>query len=328
MHPFALSLRSVHQNVLRQAQDERQYLLFRDNSNKHTMNPSPIPKLAAIHDLSCVGRAALTVVIPILSTMGIQVCPLPTAVFSTHGRFPGYHVIDLTDDLEAMIEHWHSFDMRFDGIYSGFLGAARQVDIISAFIRHFSKDNQLVVIDPVLGDHGTVYGVTDKKLVQAMRQYIELANVITPNITEAALLLDKPYREDLDQTTAKDWMQRLSDKGPEIVILTSVLAPSQPTHIATMAYHRGEKQFLNVTTEAIPAQFPGTGDAFTSVITGSLLQGDRLSVAVDRAVQFLVNAMAATITQRTPEREGIAFETVLSYLSGSSSNGCHRSAVS
>ncbi len=278
------------------------------------MDSAPIPKLAAIHDLSCVGRAALTVVIPILSTMGIQVCPLPTAVLSTHGRFPNYHFIDLTEELEHLIAHWQALGICFDGIYSGFLGSAQQVGIMSAFIRQFSQDKQLVVIDPVLGDHGKVYGVTDHKLVQAMRQYIGLAHVITPNLTEAALLLDEPYREHLDEITAKNWAQRLSEKGPEIVILTSVVDPRHPTQIATLAYHRGKEEFWKVTSETIPAHFPGTGDVFTSVITGSLLQGTQPSVAVERAVQFLAKAIAATVEQHTSEREGLALEAVLQVL--------------
>ncbi len=274
----------------------------------------PIPKLVAIHDLSCVGRAALTVVIPILSAMGIQVCPLPTAVLSTHGRFPGCHFVDLTNEMEPIIAHWRFLGRHFDGVYSGFLGSASQVEIISAFIRDVSQDTQLVVIDPVLGDYGKVYGITDEALVQAMQHYIRLADVITPNITEAALLLNEPYRDDLDETTAKDWMKRLADKGPKIVILTSVPNLEKPTHITSMAYQRENGEFLDVTAEAIPSQFPGTGDAFTSVITGLLLQGEQLSVAVERAVEFLVKAMTITHAQHTPERDGIALEAVLPHL--------------
>lgn len=270
-----------------------------------------IPRLVAIHDLSCVGRAALTVVIPILSTLEIQVCPLPTAVFSTHGRFPGYTCVDLTEQLQGFINHWRTLGIRFDAIYSGFLSSSQQIGILSKFIQDFSHEGQLVVIDPVLGDDGKLYGVTAHDMVEKMREYICLADVITPNLTETAILLDEPYKADIQEKDLKAWMLRLADKGPEIVIVTSVPVPHSETQIAVLAYHREDDKFWKVSCEHIPVNFPGTGDAFTSVVTGSLLQGESLPVTLDRAVQFVSTAIRTTLEHEYSEREGVLLERVL-----------------
>ena len=267
-----------------------------------------------IHDLSCFGRAALTIVIPVLSTMGIQVCTLPTAVFSTHGAFPGYKCIDLTDQLQELIDHWKRLDIKFDAIYSGFLNSSRQIDIISEFIRDFSQEEQFIIIDPILGDYGKLYGVTGHGMVERMREYIQLADVITPNLTEAALLLDETYKPDIQETELKDWFLRLADMGPEIVIITSVSVCQAEKQIAVIAYNRNDGRFWKVSCEYIPTNFPGTGDAFTSVIVGSLLQGDDLPIALDRSVQFISTAIRTTFGHDYPVREGVLLERVLNTL--------------
>ena len=275
---------------------------------------SPVPRVLAIHDLSGFGRAALTVVIPILSTMGIQVCPLPTAVFSTHGMFLGYRSLDLTDYLRDCLQHWRELNLRFDAIYSGFLNSARQLDLITSFLRDIPHQDRFVVIDPVLGDNGRLYGVTPPDLVAAMRAYIRLADVITPNLTEAALLLDEPYQTDMAEEAIKEWLIRLAEAGPDTVIITSVPVVDLPSHAAVLAYNRIEGICWRVLCERIPATFPGTGDAFTSIIVGSLLQGHSLPVAVDRAVQFISLAIRTAVEFASPEREGILLEGVLDIL--------------
>ncbi|MCP4397985.1 MAG: pyridoxamine kinase [bacterium] len=279
------------------------------------MNYSPIPRVAAIHDLSCFGRAALSVVIPILSTMGVQVCPLPTAIFSSHGRFPGYSVLDLTEQIEAIITHWKRLDIKFDAIYSGFLNSPAQIDIFSDFILDFSRKGQLVVIDPVFGDHGKVYSVTSQDMVPRMRHYIRLAHVITPNLTEAALLLDESYHPEICDSEVKEWLMRLAEFGPGTVILTSVPASDDPQrYTCVAAYDRDAKQFWKIRSKRIAANFPGTGDAFTSVIIGWLLQGESLESALHRSVRFLEAGITYSFQQSSPEREGILLENVLASL--------------
>ncbi|GAK55045.1 pyridoxal kinase [Candidatus Vecturithrix granuli] len=275
----------------------------------------PVPRVAAIHDLSGFGRASLTVVIPILATMGIQVCPVPTGVFSTHGLFPGVKMNDLTDVLREYLEHWRSIGMTFDAIYSGFLNSARQIDVMTDFILDFSSRDQLIIIDPVLGDNGKLYGITDANMVARMQTYIGLADVITPNVTEAALLLGKPYRSIFDVVKIKEWLLEFAEKGPRITVFTSVPIGHTSRQKAVVAYNRDEGQFWRILYDEIPAAFPGTGDAFTSILTGSLLHGDSLPLAIDRAVQFLSIAIRTTFSYPSyPAREGILLERVLQHL--------------
>ena len=273
---------------------------------------APVSRVAAIHDMSGFGRVSLTVVIPILSTMGIQVCPLPTAVLSTHtGGFENYKFIDLTDHLEEYIQHWHSLGIDFDCIYSGFLGSSRQIDIISRFIQQFSRKEQLVVIDPVLGDNGKLYSSFGPEMVDEMSKFVSLADIITPNITEAALLLNEPFKSTIEEKELKDWLYRLSEKGPKTVIITSVPDSGARKFTYVIAYNREDGRFWKVKCDYIPAHFPGTGDSFTSVLVGSLLKGDSLPVALDRSVQFISSAIRASYGYTYPEREGVLLERVL-----------------
>ncbi|MGE4283570.1 MAG: pyridoxamine kinase [Clostridia bacterium] len=274
-----------------------------------------IPRVAAIHDLSGFGRCSLTVIIPILSSMGIQVCPLPTAVLSTHsGGFGNYKFIDLTDEMEEYIAHWKSLDLKFNCIYSGFLGSSHQVSIVSDFIKAFREQEQLVVVDPVLGDDGKLYSRFDNKMVKKISELIKLADIITPNITEASLLLNEPYPESMEQEQLKDWVLRLAEQGPKIVIITSVPDNTLKNRTAVIAYNNEDKRFWKVSCDYIPAHYPGTGDVFTSVIVGSLLQGDSLPIALDRAVQFISLAIRSTFGYQYPVREGVLVEKILGSL--------------
>jgi pyridoxine kinase len=277
---------------------------------------NPIPKVAAIHDLSGFGRSSLTIVIPILSNMGVQVCPIPTAVLSTHCEFDGYQIVDLTDHMKGTIEHWKKLNIRFDSIYSGFLGSKEQIAIVKKFIADFSKDNKFVVVDPVLGDDGKLYAPFSKDMVKEMRSLIKSADIITPNITEAALLLDREYRSDFSEKEIKKWLLDLSEFGPEIVIITSVPDNSSRSKTTSVvAYSASDNRFWKVSCDYLPAKFPGTGDAFTSVIVGALLQGDSLPIALDRAVQFVSIGIRATFGYDYNSNEGFLLERVLGSLS-------------
>ena len=275
----------------------------------------PVSRVAAIHDLSGFGRSSLAVVIPILSSMGIQVCSLPTAVLSTHtGGFDGYNFVDLTDSMEGFIEHWRKLELEFDCIYSGFLGSPRQIEIISRFIEDFAKEDTLVVVDPVMGDDGRLYETMGKEMVQKMKGLISKADIITPNYTEAAFLLNEPYDLQVSEKELKSWLIRLSELGPEIVIITSAPDSKQSKNTMVMAYNREDGRFWKVSCVYIPASFPGTGDVFTSIIVGSLLQGDSLPVAIDRGVQFITSAIRASYGFKYPVREGVLLERVLGNL--------------
>ena len=277
-----------------------------------------IKKVAAIHDLSGFGRASLTTVIPILSTMGIQVCPVPTAILSTHtSNFTGYSFIDLTDYMEEHIAHWKKLNLEFDCIYSGFLGSPRQIKIVSDFVDHFGHKDNLVVVDPVMGDNGHLYGTMGEEMIVEMRKLVSKADIITPNFTEAAFLLGEKYKETTTEEKVKDWLVRISEMGPKIVIITSV--PDEKINefeknMSVIAYNREDDVFWKVSCKYIPVSYPGTGDAYTSVLIGSLLQGDSLPVAIDRAMQFVTQCIKASYGFKYPSREGVLLERNLNTL--------------
>lgn len=277
-----------------------------------------IKKVAAIHDLSGFGRASLTTVIPILSTMGIQVCPVPTAILSTHtSDFTGYSFIDLTDYMEEHIAHWKKLNLEFDCIYSGFLGSPRQIKIVSDFVDHFGHKDNLVVVDPVMGDNGHLYGTMGEEMIVEMRKLVSKADIITPNFTEAAFLLGEEYKETTTEEEVKKWLVRISEMGPKIVIITSV--PDEKINefeknMSVIAYNREDDVFWKVSCKYIPVSYPGTGDAYTSVLIGSLLQGDSLPAAIDRAMQFVTQCIKASYGFKYPSREGVLLERNLNTL--------------
>ena len=278
------------------------------------LSQSPVKQIAAIHDLSGCGRTSLSVVIPILSTMGIKVCPLPTAVLSSHSRFKGYHFTDLTEQMQPIIDHWLQIGVSFDAVYSGFLGSYKQIRIVQQLIDTFSKEQQLVVVDPVLGDNGKLYGPFDQKMVSEMKSLIQKANVITPNLTEMFLLLGEPFHTDVGEDEMKERMLKLSDAGPGIVVVTSVPDKASDKKFSVIAYNSNDSRFWKVPIDYIPADFPGTGDCFTSVLTGSLMQGDSLPIALDRAVHFISYGVRATYGYNYDPNQGILLERVLNRL--------------
>ena len=192
------------------------------------MYANKVKKIAAVHDLSGMGRVSLTVVIPILSSMGFQVCPLPTAVLSNHTQYPGFSFLDLTDEMPKIIAEWKKLEVQFDAIYTGYLGSPRQIQIVSDFIKDFRQPDSLIVADPVLGDNGRLYTNFDMDMVKEMRHLITKADVITPNLTELFYLLDKPYKADNTDEELKEYLRLLSDKGPQVVIITSVPVHDEP----------------------------------------------------------------------------------------------------
>ena len=277
-----------------------------------------VKKVAAIHDLSGYGRSSLTSIIPILSSMKLQVCPVPTAVLSTHtGGFEGFSFLDLTDYMEQHIAHWKKLGLEFDCIYSGFLGSPRQIKIVADFVDFFGHKNNLTVIDPVLGDNGRLYGTMGKEMVEEMKKLIGKADIITPNFTEVTFLLDKEYKKEISEAEIKEWLIELAAMGPKIVIATSV--PDEDSHSTdrktnVVAYDRENDVFWKVSCKYIPASYPGTGDAYTSVVIGSLLQGDSLPIAIERGVQFITQCILASYGFKYPNREGVLLERMLDVL--------------
>lgn len=272
-------------------------------------------KVVAVHDLSCMGRVSLNAVIPILTSMGLEVTPLPTALLSCHTQYPEFTFLDLTSEMRKIIANWKAQGFRFNAFYTGYLGSPEQVQVVSELIQDFRRPNDLIVVDPVLGDNGHLYKGMDEGMVGQMRKLIKLADVITPNMTEMFLLLNEPYRNNnFNDNELKDYLRALSLQGPGIVIVTSVPVADNPHLTSVYAYNRIGNRYWKVTCPFLPAHYPGTGDSFTSVITGSLLQGDSLPLALDRAMQFTLQGIRSTFGYDYSNLEGIMLEKVLSSL--------------
>ncbi|WP_423774456.1 pyridoxamine kinase, partial [Bilophila wadsworthia] len=246
--------------------------------------------------------------------------PLPTAILSTQTvGYNDFTLLDLTDDMVRILDHWERLGLRFDGVYSGFMASTAQMDSAARCIRNCLAPGGLAVVDPVLGDDGKLIPTMTPEMVAKMRWLITCADLITPNFTEVCLLLDEPYSPEADLPTLKGWLRRLAENGPKTVVATSVpLADGQasrkPECTSVLAYERDEDRFWRVDCSYIPAYYPGTGDVFASVLTGSLLQGDSLAIALDRAVQFVTLGIRATFGQGLPNREGILLERILDTL--------------
>ena len=272
------------------------------------------PRIAAIHDLSCFGRCSLTIALPVLSAMGCQCCPLPTALLSAHTGFPGNTFLDLAAEMGRIAEHWAAMDLQFDAIYSGFLGSADQVDTVARFFDTFKKSDTAVIVDPVMGDHGTAYRTCTPELCRGMRVLAENSDVITPNLTEAALLLDRPY-EEIRQSDAYEVVRRLSLGGRRSVVLTGYSSESGQT--GALCFDRDSGESKAVQTPREPQDFSGTGDLFASVLAGGVARGVPLFQATQAAADFVRDCIARTLAEGLTEQDGVDFEPLLGQLTSS-----------
>ncbi|MDD3227665.1 MAG: pyridoxamine kinase [Oscillospiraceae bacterium] len=274
----------------------------------------PTPRVAAIHDLSGFGRCSLTVAIPILSAMGLQCCPLPTAFLSTHtGGFTGFTFLDMTDEMPRVAAHWKSLDLRFQAIYSGFLGSERQLDTVAEFLRDFRGGDTVVVVDPVMGDDGRAYQTYTPALCAGMIQLAQLADVITPNLTEAAFILGRAYEElPRDGAGLRRLVEELSLNGRRSVVLTG--ASLTPGKTGAVCFDAVSGRTEVVQTDFISHPLHGTGDVFASVLTGALVKGASLAEAAGQAAEFVRACAVRTVAQALPLREGVDFEPLLGLL--------------
>lgn len=270
------------------------------------------PRVAAIHDMSGFGRCSLTVAIPVLSAMGVQCVPLPTAYLSTHTyQFENFTFLDMTDEMKKVAAHWASLDLHFDAVYTGFMGSGEQMDIVADFVRTFRRDKTtLFVCDPVMGDHGKIYGTYTKEMCDGMVRLAALGDVIVPNLTEASVLLGVPF-EQMQETEQgyRDTVARLSMDGRRSVVLTGTSL--QEGQIGACIFDRDTGKTEFVWDRFIGKEFHGTGDVFASVLTGALVQGASLAEATRKAAAFVRECAAYTLPENIPAREGVDFEPVL-----------------
>lgn len=265
-------------------------------------------RVMAVHDISCFGRCSLTVALPVLSAAGIETSVIPTAVLSTHtGGFQGYTFRDLTDDIPDIASHWKSLGLKFDGIYTGYLGSYEQLELVSNLFDTFGGNSPLIFVDPVMADNGVLYPAFRPDFPKGMLRLCRKADVVVPNLTEAALLLGEPYREGpYTKEYIERMLKKLSDTGPRRVVLTGVYFDEKSLGCAAYDRETGETGYA--LAQRIEGYYHGTGDVFASALLGALLRGFSLADAARAATDFTVGSIARTHAAGTDVRFGVNFE--------------------
>lgn len=272
---------------------------------------TPARRVIAVHDLSCLGRCALTLAIPTLAAMGVQPLPLPTAVLSAHTGFSGVAVQHLDGFMADCLAHWKALGLKADAVYSGYLANEAQADLVEDLIDWQRRAcGALAVVDPAMADNGRLYAGLPAAMPAAMKRLCDRADVITPNLTEAALMLGRPYAEGpMDDETL---FALLSGFGAERVVITSAVL-ADGTH-ANLCRARGEAGFWACPYRRVGAVFHGTGDLFASALTGALVQGAGVQEAAARAGDFVRRVIEMSLACGVEEREGLQLEIALKYL--------------
>ena len=269
-------------------------------------------RIVTIQDISCVGKCSLTVALPIISACGIECAVVPTAVLSTHTAFTGYTFHDLTGEMAPIEAHWRQEGFHFDALYTGYLGSREQIELVRDYFRDFGHRDNLIVVDPVMGDNGKLYAGFTPDFAREMARLAGEADVIVPNLTEASYLLGIPYRTDRDEEGLHDLLRDLAGLGAKNVVLTGVSL--RPGELGAMGYSAGSDTFFYHASEHLPVSFHGTGDVFASALVGALTCGKSLNDSVRVAVDYTVECLRATLRDPHHVFYGVNFETAIPYL--------------
>ncbi len=265
-------------------------------------------KALAIHDISCVGRCSMTIALPILSACGINTSVLPTAILSTHpGGFTGFTYRDLTEDIPKISNHFDSLNLKFDGIYSGFLGSAMQISMVNDIFDNFSDNNSLILLDPVMADHGKLYSIYSSEMIEGMKNLCAKADIITPNLTEAAFLLGEDYvGENYDIEYIKSTAKKLSSLGAKKIVITGVSFDNKEIGAFCYDSQTLESSFLH--NKNVFDSFHGTGDIFASTLFSSMLSGFSFFESAQIAVDYTYHCIETSQNLCLEKRYGVAFE--------------------
>ena len=261
-------------------------------------------RILTIQDISCVGQCSMTVALPILSACGHETCILPTAVLSTHtGGFGKPHVLQMNRELDSICKHWQENNIVFDAILVGYLGTVEAVSSVRRIIREMLAPGGLAIVDPAMADHGKLYSGFDQEYAQAMKALCDQADIILPNITEAAMFAGVPYCTEFDEAYICDLLKKLNHPA---VILTGVGFREGET--GAVIYCEGNPEFYH--HPRIEKNFHGTGDMFAACFTGALMQGKSYGESVQIAADFVCKAIENTCNAPA-HWYGVKFETAL-----------------
>lgn len=281
-------------------------------------------RIAVIHDLSGLGKCSLTAAIPVISVMGVQACPFPTAILSNQTGYASYYCDEYTDRMDIMMEEWEKRKFDPDGIYTGYLSDEQQVDKILEFIRRFSEKKTKILVDPVMGDQGKIYAMYTQKLCEKMGLLIQKADVITPNLTEAMLLLygeEKMYQEweklqgksDAEYAVCVERMAvELQKRNPSCSIVITGVDRKEKNgreQIGNLLCRENEQKWYFA--DKLGGSYSGTGDLFASVLSADMVKGIPLEISVKKAMYFLSDAIRDTVKEGCDRNDGVCFETYL-----------------
>ena len=269
-------------------------------------------RILTIQDISCLGKCSITVALPIISAMGVEATILPTAVLSTHTMFPDFTVKDLTDQLIPITDHWKSQNVKFDAIYTGYLGSAEEIEIAKKIFEEFGGDDTLIFIDPVMGDNGKLYPAFDMEYAKLNAGLCGYADIIVPNLTEACFMTDTEYKEDYDKEYIEELLAKLAKLGAKKVVLTGIAFNDGKTGVYGLDTVTGEK--IAYENDKIDASFHGTGDIFASVSVGALTRGLSLNDAFKIAADYTAKTIKATLGNPAKPWYGVDFETTIPEL--------------
>lgn len=267
-------------------------------------------RVAAIHDISGLGKCSLTVALPIISSVGVETSVIPTAVLSTHtGGIDGYTYKDLTGEILPIAKHWKSLNLKFDAIYTGFLGSFKQIDLVSQIIDILSDDETKVIVDPCMADNGQLYKTYTIEMANAIKKLCKKADIIVPNITEACLLLGLPYRQNFESQELIDITTKLCDLGCKQAVLTGV--SFNKGELGALCFDKKSQKINYKFASEVPARYHGTGDVFASFMVGALLNNINLTQSVQIAADFTSRSINNTFVTGTDKRFGVNFEKEL-----------------
>lgn len=267
-------------------------------------------KIAVINDFSGFGRCSIAVALPIISTLKIQCCPLPTSIFSNNTGFDSFFFDDYTDKMPLYINEWKKLGLQFDGITSGFLGSKKQIEIVTQFFKDFKTKENIIIVDPVMGDYGKIYATYTKEMCEEMKKLVQYADIITPNITELCILTDTPYQEKWKISELEKMTEELAEKGPEKIVVTGIV---QKEFIANFCYEKGKSPKI-LRCHRVGTQRSGTGDVFSSIIAADAVNQVPFDKSVKKASNFIKKCILKSIEMDIPVTDGVCFEELLQTL--------------
>ena len=267
-------------------------------------------KIAVINDFCGFGRCSIAASLPIISAMKIQCCPLPTSIFSNHTGFESFYYTDYTEHMNIYMDEWKKLDLQFEGILTGFLGSPEQIGIVKRFLELFKTENNITVIDPVMGDYGKLYPTYSPNLAEQMNSLVPYADILTPNLTEACILTGTEYHPDMNENELFVLCSKLADMGPKKIVVSGL---ERGDSLENYIFEAGKTPQIILEHKVGPFR-SGTGDVFSSIIAADAVNGVEFADSIRHASSFIAKVLRRTIELDLPKTDGICFEEYLTEI--------------